>query len=171
MYAVNHNMPKRWLVFNIDPDTVRLGTHFTFFSNPNMTPVFDAYLAAEAGDPSGLALINLFVKIMPFNPIFGDQFSKGATVDLEKYQGVESVRLGNSIMGAPMSELLWSMAPAWPVTLIPQSLREFQETNVEMLLVNGTVDFSTPPPHWTKPSPTSTKHNRFSCRSSAMSVM
>jgi hypothetical protein len=29
--------------------------------------------------------------------------------------------------------------------LIPQNLREFQESDVEMLLVNGTVDFSTPP--------------------------
>ena len=37
MYDVNHNMPKRWLFFNIDPDTVRLGTQFMLFSNPNMT--------------------------------------------------------------------------------------------------------------------------------------
>jgi pimeloyl-ACP methyl ester carboxylesterase len=145
MYNVNRNMPKRWLFFNIDPATVRFATHSMFFNNPNITLVSDAYLAAGAGDPAGLALINLLVKVMPFDPIFGDQFSKAATVDREKYQGVESVRLGNSVMGAPMAELLWSMASVWPVTLIPQNLREFQETNVEMLLVNGTVDFSTPP--------------------------
>ena len=29
--------------------------------------------------------------------------------------------------------------------MIPKDLREFQESDVEMLLVNGTVDFSTPP--------------------------
>ncbi len=29
--------------------------------------------------------------------------------------------------------------------MIPENLRELQESNVDMLLVNGTVDFSTPP--------------------------
>ncbi len=37
------------------------------------------------------------------------------------------------------------MATEWPIELIPEDLREFQESDVEMLLVNGTVDFSTPP--------------------------
>ncbi|HEU5097478.1 MAG TPA: hypothetical protein VFU22_00430 [Roseiflexaceae bacterium] len=46
MYNVNHNMPKRWLVFNIDPDTARLGTQFMFLENPNMPMIFDIYLAA-----------------------------------------------------------------------------------------------------------------------------
>ena len=48
-------------------------------------------------------------------------------------------------MGAPMAELIWPMAKEWPIELIPKDLREFQESDVEMLLVNGTVDFSTPP--------------------------
>jgi hypothetical protein len=48
-------------------------------------------------------------------------------------------------MGAPLSEFSWPMSSVWPTKLIPQELREFQESDVEMLLVNGTVDFSTPP--------------------------
>jgi hypothetical protein len=48
-------------------------------------------------------------------------------------------------MGAPMSEWIWPLAKEWPLELIPQDLRDFQESEVEMLLVNGTVDFSTPP--------------------------
>lgn len=145
MYNVNRNMPKRWLFFNIDPDTVRFATHFLFFSNSSMTPVFDAYLAAEEGDPSGLAMMNLVMRFMPFEPVWGDLFNKGGTVDLKKYEGIESVSLGGSIMGAPLSEFVWPMAKDWPVELIPEDLRQFQETDVEMLLVNGTVDFSTPP--------------------------
>jgi pimeloyl-ACP methyl ester carboxylesterase len=145
MYNVNHNMPERWLFFSIDPGTVRMGTHGMFFSNPNMPMVFDAYLAAGEGDPSGLAMMSLMGSVMPFNAIFGDQFSKAGSVDLEKYRGIESVNLGNSIMGAPMAEGVWTMAEGWPIELIPKDLREFQESDVEMLLVNGTVDFSTPP--------------------------
>jgi len=146
MYEVNHNMPKRWLFFNIDPDTVRFATHMLFFSNQTMPLAFDAYLAAGEGDPSGLAMLNLMAQMVPVTGmVYGESFSKGGTIDLEKYGGIESVSLGNSIMGAPMSESLWPMAKEWPIELIPKELREFQETDVEMLLVNGTVDFSTPP--------------------------
>jgi hypothetical protein len=48
-------------------------------------------------------------------------------------------------MGAPLSELLWPLAGAWPVTLIAPELRQLQATDAEMLLVNGTLDFSTLP--------------------------
>ena len=147
IYAVNHNMPERWLFFNIDPDTVRMGTHFMFMSNPDMPQVFDAYLAAAEGDPSGLAMANFMMAKIPLDQmlVFGDEFSKGVSTELEKYRGLESIRLGNSIMGAPASELVWPMAKDWPVELISKDLRELQESDVEMLLVNGTVDFATPP--------------------------
>jgi len=147
MYEVNHNMPERWLVFNIDPDSVRFGIQLMLFSNPQISMVFDAYLAAAEGDPSGLAMINL-VGPMLFDPdgwVFGEYFNKGGTADLEAYGGIESISLGNSILGAPFSEWLWPMAVEWPIELIPKVLREFQESDVEMLLVNGTVDFATPP--------------------------
>ncbi len=159
MYAVNHNMPARWLFFNIDPDTVRLGTHFMFASNANIGLITDAYLAAAKGDPSGLAMINLLTTLV-FNPdtaILGEYFSVGASTDREKYGGKESISLGDSIMGAPISELIWPMAADWPVEMIPKELREFQETDVDMLLVNGSVDPATPPsdldeakPYWHK---------------------
>jgi len=145
MYNVNHNMPKQWLLFNIDPGTVRVGANSMFFNNPNMTPIFDAYLAAGEGDPSGLAMMNLMAKLIPFDPVFGDLLNKAGSVDLEKYEGIESVSLGNSIMGAPLSEATWPLAMEWPTELIPKDLREFRETDVELLLINGTMDFSTPP--------------------------
>ena len=147
MYAVNHNMPKHWLLFNIDPDTIRFGTQTFFFSNPSMAMIFDIYLAAANGDPSGLAMANLMARMMfPADKmIFGDTFSKGGSADLEKYGGIESISLGNSIMGAPWSEMIWPIESEWPIQLIPQELRELQESDVEMLLVNGTIDFSTPP--------------------------
>lgn len=146
MYDVNHNMPKRWLFFSIDPDTVRLGTQFVLLDNPNMPMIFDAYLAAAEGDPSGLAMLNLMTSMAPIDrQVFGDLSNKAGTLDLEKYGGIESVSLGHSIMGAPMAELIWPMATEWPLELLPKDLREFQESDVEMLLVNGTLDFATPP--------------------------
>lgn len=147
MYEVNHNMPRRWLFFNIDPDSIRFGTHVLFFSNPNIPMVFDSYLSAADGDPSAFAIFNLVGPMMiPTDKwILGEYFNKGGTTDLENYGGIETIKLGNSIMGAPFAEFLWPMAEQWPIELIPKDLREFQESDVEMLLVNGTVDFSTPP--------------------------
>ena len=147
MYAVNHNMPERWLLFNIDPDTIRLSTQFIFMANADMATIFDVYLAAAEGDPSGLAMGNMMGKVLfPAEQlVFGDSFSKAGTVDLDKYGGIESISLGDSIMGGPASELVWPTVQEWPIELIPKELREFQESDVEMLLVNGTVDFATPP--------------------------
>ena len=147
MYTVNHNLPKRWLFFPIDPGTIQLGSQAMMYADSDMTMIFDIYLAAGKGDPSGLAMANLMARLMyPADRlVFGDAFSKGGSTDLPKYGGIESISLGNSIMGAPHSELVWPMASEWPIELIPQELREFQESDVEMLLVNGTVDFSTPP--------------------------
>ena len=146
MYAVNHNMPKRWLFFNIDPATVRVVTHFAFFSIGDMSMAVDAYLAAAEGDPSGLAMANLYAAVLPIEAqLQGDQATKGGSLDWDKYGGLESISLGDSIMGGPLSELGWPMAEAWPVEMVAKDLREFQETDVPMLLVNGSLDFSTPP--------------------------
>jgi hypothetical protein len=146
MYEVNRNMSKRWLFFNIDPDTIRLTAHGMFYSTTTMPLIFDAYLAAGEGDPSGLAMLNLMARFRPFNwGMFGDIFSKGGTVDGEKFEGKESIRLGDSIMGAPRSELVVPMGKEWPFELIHKDLRELQQTDVEMLLVNGNLDFATPP--------------------------
>lgn len=146
VYEVNRNMPERWLIFNIDPATVRLGANFLFFDTPNMPLVFDAYLAAAEGNPSGLAMLNLVTSLAPIDgQLFGDQAAKAGSADMEWFDGAESAGLGDSIMGAPMTEWIWPIAQHWPVELIPAELRELQESDVEMLLVNGTVDVSTPP--------------------------
>ncbi len=146
MYEVNRDMPKRWLFFKIDPDTIRLSVHMIGPDAPFRPMIFDAYLAAGEGDPSGLAMLNLITSLAPIDSqLIGDQLNKLGTVDLEEYGGIKSISLGDSIMGAPMSEWVWPMAAELPLEMIPKNLREFQETDVEMLLVNGTLDLSTLP--------------------------
>jgi pimeloyl-ACP methyl ester carboxylesterase len=157
IYDVNHSMPDRWLVFPIDSGSIRFGTHFMFFSSRNMPMVFDMYLAAADGDPSGLAMLNLVGPFVFPSNIFrmGEFLNKGGTLDLEYYRGPGSMGPEGSIMGAPLGEWIWSMAEAWPVELVPAELRQLQESDVDILAVNGTVDFSTPPtaldearPYW-----------------------
>lgn len=145
MFQVNHNMPERWLFFKIDPATIRLSIQMFMQESKYMPMAFDAYLAAAEGDPSGLAMLNLIAKLVPLEQLFGDQASKIGTLDMEKYSGIENISLGDSIMGSPMAEAIWPLFEEWPIELVSKDLREFQETDVEMLLVNGTVDVSTLP--------------------------
>jgi pimeloyl-ACP methyl ester carboxylesterase len=148
-------MPDHWLFLPIDPDTVRMGTHMLFFANPNISMALDMYLAANEGDASGLAMMTLMAKFVfpPF--IWGDLFNKGGTLDGEYYQGPESINLSDSIIGSPLSELIWPMAVEWPLKPEAAELRRLHESDVDMLIINGTLDFSTPPtalaeakPYW-----------------------
>ena len=145
MYDVNHNMPEHWLFFKIDSATIRLSIQMFMQESKYMPMAFDAYIAAAEGDPSGLAMMNLIAKLVPLEQLFGDQANKAGTLDMEKYGGIESISLGDSIMGSPMAEAIWPPFQEWPIELVPKDLREYQETDVEMLLVNGTVDVSTLP--------------------------
>lgn len=52
-----------------------------------------------------MATLTLIGRLFPFPTIVGDQLSKEGSPDPPYYQGYESVNMGDSIMGAPMSEL------------------------------------------------------------------
>ena len=55
----------------------------------------------------------------------------------------------DSIIGAPMSKLIWGSVKdpegvVWPTTLMPEEYRQVQPSDVETLLVSGNIDISTP---------------------------
>jgi hypothetical protein len=51
----------------------------------------------------------------------------------------------DSILGSPLSLFPWSMLTSWPNNLISKEYFKVQPTEVETLLVSGSIDFSTPP--------------------------
>jgi pimeloyl-ACP methyl ester carboxylesterase len=85
MRRVSHTMPRRWLFFPIDPGKVN-GLAFVLLFNQNTAAtVFDAYVAAQNGDASGLALMSLaFDLFIPKSFVWGDLFAKGGSADLDK---------------------------------------------------------------------------------------
>ncbi len=58
--------------------------------------------------------------------------------------------LGRDAIGRspPLSLLQWGSVAVrrWPIPLLPEELRRVQRSEVQSLLVSGTVDFSTPAP-------------------------
>jgi pimeloyl-ACP methyl ester carboxylesterase len=148
MRRVAHAMPRRWLLLPIDPGKVRIVTFMMLFHRNTAAMVFDAYLAAEAGDPSGLALMSLaYDFIMPSAFTWGDLLTKGGSADYDPARDYRAeLDTPDSIIGSPTGLLIWEAASqGCPVTLIPAELRQVHTSEVETLLVSGSVDFSTPP--------------------------
>jgi len=146
---VNQNMPKRWLLIPIDPGKVRFITHFMLFHRGTAAAVFDAYLAAAGGDPSGFALMSLAYDFMiPSALTWGDWAAKGS-IDYDPGRDwLTEMDPPDSTLGAPTSLLVGGAAQlsgGWPVPPMPEEFREVRPSDVETLLVSGSIDYSTPP--------------------------
>jgi pimeloyl-ACP methyl ester carboxylesterase len=145
---VSHNLPDRWLLIPIDPGKVRFITHFMLFHRGTAATVFDAYLAAEGGDPSGLALMSLAHDFMiPSFITWGDWAAKGS-IDYDPARDwITDMNPPNSTLGSPTSLMVGAAAQlsgGWPVATMPDAFREVQPAEVETLLVSGSIDYSTP---------------------------
>lgn len=142
---VLHNMPKRWLFLPIDPGKVRLITFALLYHRNTAAQVFDTYISAEKGDPSGLALMTLAYNFMfPRMIKWGDLAAKAISADYDSTRNYAiEMNPPNSVLGSPFSKLLWSLAD-WPTRKIPEDYRVVQHSSTPTLLLSGSIDFSTP---------------------------
>jgi hypothetical protein len=79
---------------------------------------------------------------------WGEGLSISASVD-DYYDPARDYRnefeAPDTIIGAPLSLWLFSMGQEWPTNFIPEEYLQVQPTEVETLLISGSIDFSTPP--------------------------
>ena len=141
------SLPKKWLVFRVDPDKIRSGMFMFLYHRDTAAQVFDAIIAAEGGDYSGLAFLSFFYdRMMPNALNWGDSASKALSADFDPTRDYEAEMMPlGSILGSPMSKILGGMKyGGWPIKPIPEKYRKLQDSDVETLMVNGNIDFSTP---------------------------
>jgi pimeloyl-ACP methyl ester carboxylesterase len=154
MCTVLNNMPRKWLLFSIDPGKVKVVTFCLLFQRKTAAMVFDAYVATEQGDPSGLALMSLaYDYVLPSIGIWGDAASKAVSADFDSTRNyLLDMEPPNFPLGSPMSKLEWGSVTieSWPMQLIPEEFRKLRNSNVETLLLSGSIDFSTPSEYATK---------------------
>ena len=160
MRKVSSDMPERWLLMSIDEDTVKLFTFIMF--NESIRPpgdpigVFgpaavDIWLSAAEGDASGMALASTSMLRNMFLPnrfTWGHLLSIGGGTDeyLDPTRDFRSeFDSPDSILGSPMSLLIWGMGASWPTNLISEEYLQIQPSDVETLMEAGSVDFLTPP--------------------------
>lgn len=142
------NMPTRWGLIPIDPGKVRIVT-FQLLSNIyTANLILDTLIAAEQGDPAGLALMSMGYTVefdFPHAAVWGNTFAIAHSADFDPTQDYRTMlNRPDTIIGEPFSQLLWSGADKWPYTPIPAELRQSQPSDVETLVVAGSVDVLTP---------------------------
>jgi pimeloyl-ACP methyl ester carboxylesterase len=142
-----HNLPRRWLLFPIDPGYVKLTTFVLLYQRPTAALAIDALLAAERGDASGVWLLSLMGRLMLGRMmIWGDLLAKGGTADYEPGRDYAAeLDRPEAILGAPLSLLIWGAVTGdWPLKLLPAELRRVQPSDVPTLLISGELDIATP---------------------------
>ncbi len=148
MRTVLTTMPSKWLFFPINPGKVKVVTFVLLFHRNTAAMVFDAYAAAERGDPSGLALMSLACDyVLPSLMTWGDLASKGISADFDSTRNYSAeMDPSNTPLGSPLSKLLWGPLTYyhWPVEQLPEEFRKVRRSEVQTLLLSGSIDFSTP---------------------------
>ena len=147
MRRVNQSMPRRWLFVPIDPGKVKAVAFFMLFHRTTAPMIFDAYRAAEQGDPSGLALMSLaFDWTLPSMMTWGEFLAIGGSADFEPGRDyADDLNPPDAILGSPLSLMIFASASqGWPDIRIADEFRQVHPSDVETLLVSGSIDFSTP---------------------------
>jgi pimeloyl-ACP methyl ester carboxylesterase len=145
MRNVIRKMPDHWLFFRIDPGKVKLISFALLYHRNTAAQVFDTFIIAEKGDPSGLALMSLAYDFMfPRMITWGDLAAKAISADYDTTRNYAlEMDPSSSVLGSPFSKLLWSLSD-WPTASIPEEYRKVQPSSVPTLMLSGSVDFSTP---------------------------
>ncbi len=148
MRNVAQNMLHKWLFYKINPGKVEIVAFAFLYHRNTAVMVFDSYIAAENGDPSGLALMSMaYDFIVPSLMTWGETASKAFSADFDySHDYFTEMDPPNSIIGSPIGKLLWGSLGfgSWPIKQIPDEYRKLQHSNVETLLISGSIDFATP---------------------------
>lgn len=150
---VSAHMPARWLGAPIDPDRVRFLTFFMLHESidPKTAPLpldgpaaVDAWLAAAHGDPSGLALLSsLSHAVLPHLVGTWGEFLAMGSGDYSDLTPDQARAPSGSVVGAP-SLFFWGLAHGWPAKPDDTAYRTTRPSDVETLVIGGTLDATTP---------------------------
>jgi pimeloyl-ACP methyl ester carboxylesterase len=146
------DIPDRWGPLRIKNGNVRVAGMFGMFHNGpgaaplNASTLIDAYLS---GDPAALWALSVVADLaVPTSFVWGE-FASFGMIDApaaEKYYAGGGDP--GSILGNKATDLLWGgpggFYAAWPDSPDNADYRTLRPSDVETLLVSGSVDFSTP---------------------------
>lgn len=141
-------LPGQWKGIGIDIDKVKIMTYWSLYETDTASMLFDAYVAAENGDFSGLAFLSYsYDEEMPKRQYLSDYFAKTISCGLDVTRNfAKEMDPPQSIIGSPACKLIMasSCQGAWPMKPISIEYQSLSKCNVETLIVMGNLDPSSP---------------------------
>jgi len=140
---VMKTLPQNWNGIEIDPDKIKLMIFCGCYTENTTAQAFDAFVAAENGDYSGLAFMVYYWGnvVDMFN--WGDMFSKSYCTSTDMSRDMEAaLNQGETTIGSPLSLLAWGPMQncEWPVKKRSEAENKPQFTDVEALFVYGSAE-------------------------------
>jgi pimeloyl-ACP methyl ester carboxylesterase len=148
--------PERWLIWPIEAanlqafSIVGLTESTSRVLPPDAPATLDAWLSAAEGDASGLWLVSVLVdQLYPYFNVWGQHLAF-ASIDADAARDyfVAPPPDGYANLGwAAMASVFAGgrAATAWPTDPVVERYRQARTSQVETLLINGALDFVTPP--------------------------
>ena len=155
------NVPGHWWFLPIRKGNARIAGFYglmetTSEAAPLSGPItLNAWLSAAHGDSSGLWFESLLAQFaFPQSFVWGELASVGRADAraAKRYYSSNAHRRG-SLIGNPGTDFLFAgggLVDAWPANPTENQYTHVRTSNVETLLIGGTLDFSTPPQVATK---------------------
>jgi pimeloyl-ACP methyl ester carboxylesterase len=148
------DMPDRWMFLPIKEGNVRVESFFGLMEStseaaPLSAPTtLDSWLAAADGDSSGFWFMSLFADFaFPESFVWGETVATAMSDAQFADDYFSSGGDPGSILGNPGTQFLFGgggLVDAWPETPRDDQYRGVQTSDVETLLIGGTVDFAVP---------------------------
>jgi len=137
-------MPRRWSVYRLDADKIKIGTFGALYSKETAALAFEAYFnAVNMGDYSLVYLIQLFGG--GITNAVGELLAKGFSADFQPGMDYrKKVRASNTVLGGNISLLFWGITNESLITMIPEEYRKCRMSSSETLIISGDLDVSTP---------------------------
>jgi pimeloyl-ACP methyl ester carboxylesterase len=151
MRKVQATLPPEWNGIKIDRDKLRMVSYYLLYETSSAAMLSDAYVAAENGDPSGLALLCLGWDedvTDPSRRYWGDFVAKIISSRAIRWQDSLSFRQDDrGVAVSALSSFWWDCANhgGWPIKSIPDEYCRLDTIEAEVLIVNGNLDFTSPP--------------------------
>ncbi len=140
-------LPVRYKKETLDPDKVKMMMFGFMYTQDGIRMLFDAFIAAENGDYSGIAFLSIMFDLLPEDDmVWGEMIVKAVSADYDYNRDYEiEMEPEGSVIGSPMSKLFGLMKyKEWPMKQIPDEYKKLQKSEVQTLMINGTIDISTP---------------------------
>ena len=134
-------LPRQWQGIPIDPSKVRIVTYLGLYERAYVNMLFDAYIAAEQGDFSSVAVMSLmYDQLMGSFENVGDLLAKTySSVTDQQRDFIGELDNPDSVIGSPLALMAWGVFQhsQWPVKPVSAEHPPTQKSPVETLIVYG----------------------------------